>query len=219
MADSDDARERGLDAVRASAERYEDAGLLGRAALRLGQRAPSAANRERLRRHDLGVEGRIAEDVTRAVVASEPIWNLLVENDIPEDATVRELAVIDEVLRGRAEGDDFTRTVISITYRWHDLRADAVRAAIPGGPHPGRAYRYATLTDLRTGRVEPFVLALADAGRGDNDVVAAMLLDATFLRHEQELGVVAESALAALEDVAGADLEETRRTYEALRGA
>lgn len=57
---SEHADEPDLDELLERAARYEEAGLLGRAALQLTFRTLDAREREVLRRHSIGPEGRIA---------------------------------------------------------------------------------------------------------------------------------------------------------------
>jgi hypothetical protein len=65
-------------------ERYYEASPLGKATMRQSNQAPDAGERERVRRHGLRIEGRVAEDVARAVHASAPIPDLLVQKGLPK---------------------------------------------------------------------------------------------------------------------------------------
>ncbi|MEO7259948.1 MAG: hypothetical protein ABI047_01550 [Jatrophihabitantaceae bacterium] len=84
---------RGLDTqeIRVRVSRYTDGGLLRKAGMRLAGEHPTSEDLELLRRRNLGVPGRVSEDVIRAVTECEPIWILLAEKGLPEDLTVAEL--------------------------------------------------------------------------------------------------------------------------------
>ena len=205
--------------------RYDEAGPLGKAAMRLSGAAPTAQERELLRRKHIGIEGRIAEDVARIVLESEPIWTLLTEKDLPEDLTVQELDAISEWLRGRpAEAEaGSTALPVSASLKFSNPGSvAAVTAAIPGdfSADDVTAYRYA-LFHPRANTVEPFVVALYSEDRtlGPNEIVATMLVAGTFLRHEQEFGVVSAADLDRLHRAVELDLQETIRTRQLLREA
>lgn len=202
--------------------RYGDAGLLGKAGMLLRGAAPTARDREQLRRAHLGVEGRIAEDVVRAVIESEPIWILLAEKGLPEDLTVQELNAIADSLRGRPTPTSAVTMPVGASIRFTDPDSvDVVRRVIPGELDPADidAYRYAALTPLAAGDVEPFIVALTSDPLGVNSVAATMLVGATFLRHEQEFDVVAPTDLLDLEPVVQADLAAIVGTQALLRDA
>jgi hypothetical protein len=80
------------------------------------------------------------------------------------------------------------------------------------------AYRYATLR-TRAGPVEPFVIALRTRDAQHNDVVATMLVAATFLRHEEDLGAFTGADLEPLEDVLAKDLAGIAETHIQLQAA
>jgi hypothetical protein len=212
----------GKDQLRGRRDRYEEASLLGNAALRLSGVALSPAEREQLRRHELGVEGRIAEDAVNTVSASVPIWALLAEKSIFEDLTVTELNRIGEDLLGRpVEGlEDVARIDVSVKFTDAD-HIVLLRRVIPGELHPEvfNAYRYATLTANNVSAPEPFIMALSDVGSGVNDVVAAMLVDATFVRHEQDFGALEARDIRPLESMLQSDLDAIRETHRLLRDA
>ncbi len=206
--------------------RYERAGMLGKAALRLGREALTAGERERLRRRDLGVEGRVAEDVTRVVTACQPVWSLLAAKGLPQDLSVRELNTLWECLLGRrTQGWAETSVVdVSILFTRSPLHVTALRRVIPGTDAPDAfdAYRYATLRTADTHEVEPFVIAVQrrdPRDPGDNDIAATMLVAPTFLRHEEELGVFSASDLGPLEDILTGDLAAVHETRAQLLDA
>ena len=89
---------------------------------------------------------------------------------------------------------------------------------IPGELHPEvfNAYRYATLTPGSFGAPEPFIMALSDDESGVNEVVAAMLVASTFLRHEQEFGALEAADIRPLESMLQVDLEAVRETHRLL---
>ena len=202
-------------------ERYDEAGLLGKASLRLSHQAPAAAERERVRRHELRLEGRIAEDVTRAVHESEPIWDLLVQKELPEDVTVRELDEIRSWLLGRRVRNARALISVSIRFNRNPLRVAALAAAFPGDfdAIEVTAYRYATVVSQADGIEEPFIVALRERRDGSNDVLATMLVGDVFLRHEQEFGVLDERTLESLAGTVELDRQTVADTHRALLDA
>jgi hypothetical protein len=206
--------------ARHRAARYDDAGLLGTASMRLNRQAPGAGQRELLRRDEIRIEGRISEDVAHAVHASTPIWNLLVEKGLPEDVSVRELNAIRDCLLGRQV--PYASTVADVSLKFNDpSRVAALAGVIPGDlePHEVTAYRYATVTGEGDGVEEPFIIALREGAGGTNEVLAAMLVRAMFLRYEQELGVLDNPALETLAGAAATDLQIIADTHRALSDA
>jgi hypothetical protein len=202
--------------------RYSEAGLLGKAAMKLTGEAPTAEDLELLRRQDIGVEGRIAEDVTRIVLASEPIWTMLAEKDLPEDLTVQELDEITECLRGRPPESATGEPPVRVSLKFADPESVlAIRDAIPGelSSDDVNAYRYALLSGLGPAAPEPFIVALFSQRTGSNQVTASMLVAATFLRHEEEFGVVSAPDLDHVHVAVLADLHETIRTERLLHEA
>jgi hypothetical protein len=204
--------------LRVRLSRYNDGGPIRKAAMRLAGDALSADDRELLRRRDLGVQGRVSEDVLRAVWESEPIWALLSEKGLPEDLTVAELDAISAALRG-GPTDSASRANVSASMLFTDPRnVSALRHIIPGDlePYEVTGYRYACLTAPGFGTPEPFVVALRSIEPGRNSVTATMLVAATFLRHEQEFGVLSEDAAERLEVMVRLDLQEILRTHRLL---
>lgn len=204
--------------LRVRLSRYNEGGLVRKAAMRLAGEALTPDDLEVLRRRDIGVQGRVAEDVTRAVFASDPIWALLAEKGLPEDLTVTELDAISYALRGgpSAEGK---RDPVSASMLFTDERnVSMLRRIIPGGlePYEVTGYRYACLTAPDFGNPEPFVVALQSLEPGRNSVTATMLVAATFLRYEQEFGVLSEDAAERLEVMVRLDLQEIIRTHRLL---
>ena len=210
-----------LGKLRELASRYDQAGLLGKAALQLRHKAPDAGERERLRRHTIGPEGRIAEDAIQAVRASDPIWALLSQLGLPEDTSVRELNHIQRYLVGRRPGRNDAVPDVSIRSARDPLRISVVGSIVPGALDPEAidGYRYATLVDRSVGLVEPFLVLLHSRHSGDNDVVATLHLGATFLRYEQEFGLVDPDRLMTLGALVESDLIDIKQTHQALRQA
>lgn len=206
--------------LRERLERLRAAGRLRRAALRLTGAAPTPREVEALRRQDIGPAGRLAEDVTAAVTASQPVWDLIAAMDLPEDITVREYADLTRHLVGRRTAHPRDRGDVSASLSFADpANTGVVRRVVPGaGPNSVTAYRYATLTSPG-GVVEPFVVALRVRDSGIHQVTATMPVAATFLRYEQEFGVVTQDDVEALEVVVRLDLLEVRRTHDLLLGA
>lgn len=202
-----------------SAVRATGADAIGRVEARLDER--SALTRYRQRRQAIGPEGRLAEDVVRAVRACQPIWELLQEKGISEDLSLGELDSIHEGLLGRSVRTGDAILDVSIKLAGDAFRARSVRAAIPAAADVEEfdAYRYATLTELQSGRVEPFIVALQTNSQLTNDVVSTMFVDSSFLRYEQEFGVIDTEAVALLSMIVLADLVDLRRTEAALRRA
>ena len=200
------------------AARYDEAGLFGKAALQLTNRALGARERRRLHRHAIGAEGRIAEDVVKAVHVSEPIWSILAERGLPEDASTRELADIQRFLAGRRTRPGDPIPHVSIRTARDPLRLSVVRSVVPGAVDldPIDGYRFATLTDPSIRFVEPFLVLLHELPRGDNDVVASLHLGATFLRYEQQLGLVDPERVQTLATVVEEDLADIEKTHRAL---
>ncbi|HEY0168208.1 MAG TPA: hypothetical protein VGB75_14290 [Jatrophihabitans sp.] len=199
--------------------RYNDGGLMRKAAMRLAGEALSPEDLELLRRRDIGVQGRVAEDVLRAVSESEPVWALLAEKGLPEDLTVTELGAISHALRGGPAGIASTGNPVSASMLFTDPRNVAtLRQIIPGDLEPDEVtgYRYACLSAPDFGTPEPFVVALRTSRPGKNSVTATMLVAATFLRHEQEFGVLSEDAAERLEVMVRLDLQEIIRTHRLL---
>jgi hypothetical protein len=210
-----------IDDLQGRVERYEGAGPLGKASLRLSHQAPDGAERERVRRHALRIEGRIAEDVARAVHDSEPIWELIVEKGLPEDLSVCELNDIRRWLLGRNVPNATAVTSLSIRFNRNPPRVAALAAAFPGdfAASEVTAYRYATVTSPADGNEEPFIVALHERADGRNDVVATMLVAAVFLRHEQEFAALDEKVLGTLASTVAMDLQSIADTNRALLGA
>lgn len=205
--------------LRVRLSRYNDGGLIRKAAMRLSGDALTPDDLELLRRKDIGVQGRVSEDVIRAVSASEPIWALLAEKGLPEDLTVAELDDISYALRGGPQGPDSMGSLVSASMRFTDPRnLAALRQIIPGGlePYEVTGYRYACLIAPDFGSPEPFVVALGSHEPGRNSVTATMLVAATFLRYEQEFGVLSEDAAERLEVMIRLDLQEIIRTHRLL---
>lgn len=199
--------------------RYNDGSLIRKAAMRLAGEALSPDDLELLRRRDLGVQGRVSEDVVRAVTESEPIWTLLAEKGLPEDLTVNELNAISYTLRGGPPDQGSWGNPVSASMLFTDPRnLVTLRQIIPGDlePHEVTGYRYACLSAPDFGTPEPFVVALRSREPGMNSVTATMLVAATFLRHEQEFGVISEDAAERLEVMVRLDLQEIIRTHRLL---
>jgi hypothetical protein len=201
--------------------RYEQAGPLHRASLRLSHQAPDAVERERVRRHGLRIEGRIAEDVAEAVHASEPIWELLAQKGLPEDLSVRELNEIRNWLLGRRVPHATSVTSVSIRFNLDPTRVETLAATFPGdfAASEVTAYRYATVTSEQDNVEEPFIVALHEMTDGRNVVLATILVGAVFLRHEQEFGALDEGVLATLANTVALDLQSIADTNRALLGA
>jgi hypothetical protein len=205
--------------LRVRLSRYNEAGLLRKAGMRLAREALSPGDLERLRRRDLGVQGRVSEDVIRAVTESEPIWTLLAEKGLPEDLTVSELDAIAYALRGGPRDPGSRGNPVSASMLFTDPRnLLTLRQIIPGGiePHDVTGYRYACMLTPDFGRPEPFLVALRSRQPGRNSVTATMLVAATFLRHEREFGVISEDAAERLEVLVRLDLQEIIRTRRLL---
>lgn len=70
------------------------------------------------------------------------------------------------------------------------------------------------------GSPEPFVVVVRSGPPGGaNTVTATMLVAATFLRHEQEFGILSEDAAERLEVMVRMDLQEIIRTHQLLLDA
>ncbi|HEX8095011.1 hypothetical protein [Jatrophihabitans sp.] len=205
--------------LRVRLSRYNDGGLIRKAAMRLAGEALAPEDLELLRRRDIGVQGRVCEDVLRAVSESEPIWALLAEKGLPEDLTVDELDAISDALRGSPRSPETRSNPVSASMLFTDPRnVSTLRQIIPGDlePYEVTGYRYAFLTAPDFGSPEPFVVALRSHQPGRNSVTATMLVAATFLRHEQEFGVLSEDAAERLEVLVRLDLQEIIRTHQLL---
>jgi hypothetical protein len=191
-------------------------------AKRLVGQSSRASEGESPHRQSIGAEGRVAQDVIRAVVESEPIWSLLAEKDLPADLTLRELDAISAALRGSPAGQSATDTVVSASLMFADpARMIMLQQIIPSDllPLEITGYRYATLTRRGHRTCEPFVVALHNHAPAVNTVAASMLVAATFLRYEQELGVLSADAVGRLEILVGMDLKEIVRTRQLLLDA
>jgi hypothetical protein len=210
-----------IDDLQGRVARYEEAGPLGRAGLRLSHQAPDAVERERVRRHGLRIEGRIAEDVAQAVRASAPIWELLVQKGLPEDLSVPELNEIRSWLLGRHVPHATSVTSASIRFNRDPTRVAALADTFPGdfAGNEVTAYRYATVASGHDGIEEPFIVALRELTDGRNVVLATMLVGAVFLRHEQEFGALDERVLGTLASTVALDLRSIADTHRALLGA
>jgi hypothetical protein len=205
--------------LRVRLSRYNDGGLIRKAAMRLAGEALAPDDLELLRRRDIGVQGRVSEDVLRAVSESEPIWALLAEKGLPEDLTIDELEAISDALRGGPRGPESRGNPVSASMLFTDPRnLSTLRQIIPGDlePYEVTGYRYAFLTAPDFGSPEPFVVALRSHQPGRNSVTATMLVAATFLRHEQEFGVLSEDAAERLEVMVRLDLQEIIHTHRLL---
>lgn len=203
-----------LDELLERAARYAEATLLGKAALQLTQRALDAREREMLRRHSIGAEGRIAEDAVRAIVESEELWALLAARDVPEDVSNREFDEIHRYLVGRPLRRADPLPMVSITSARDVLRLEVVTSLLPDLPSRVDGYRYAALPGPS---LEPFLVLLRSRPAGGNTVVATVHLGATFLRHEQQFGVMDPERVQTLATLVAADLENVRRTHRELR--
>lgn len=200
-------------------QRASPGSVLRTFARRLRGHALRPCDEERPRRHSIGAEGRAAEDVIRAVSESEPIWSLLAEKDLPADLTLPELDAISAALRGCPGGQTSTDTVVSASLMFADpARMVMLQQIIPSDllPLEITGYRYATLTRRGHRACEPFIVALRSHAPGVNTVAASMLVAATFLRYEQELGVLSADAIGRLEILVGMDLMEIVRTRRLL---
>jgi hypothetical protein len=200
-------------------DRYSRGSVLRKATMRLLGQALSAAEKESLRRRAIGSEGRVAEDTIRAVTESEPIWPVLAERDLPEDLTVRELDAIAAALRGCPADRTGTDSIVGASLLFGDqARMLMLREIIPSDllPPDVTGYRYATLMRRSSNTREPFIVTLRSHGCGENTVAATVLVAATFLRFEQELGVLTEDAVRHLEVLVGMDLAEIVRTRRLL---
>lgn len=199
------------------AARYERSGRLGKAARQLAQKALDPQERERLRRHRIGTEARIAEDAVHAVLASEPVWALLARHGLPEDASPRELDDIARFLLGRRSTKRDTVPHVSIRSARDPLRISIVTTVLPDLPREVDSYRYAALEDPATGSLTPFLVLLRSRARGDNEPVAMVHLGATFLRHEQEFGLIDPERLETLATLVEQDLANVVATHRALQ--
>ena len=200
-------------------QRASRSSVLRTVARRLWGQALRPGEDERPRRHSIGAEGRAAEDVIRAVTESEPIWSLLAEKDLPADLTLRELDAISAALRGTSADQTSTDTVVSASLMFADpARMVMLQQVLPSEllPLEITGYRYATLTRRGDRACEPFIVALYSPAPGVNTVAASMLVAATFLRYEQELGVLSADAIGRLEILVGMDLTEIVRTRQLL---
>ena len=216
---------RGLDTqeLRVRLSRYTDAGPLRKAGMRLAGEHPTPEDLELLRRRNIGVAGRVSEDAIRAVTECEPIWILLAEKGLPEDLTLAELDALSYALRGGPAEPGTGRNRVSASLLFTDPHnLAALRQIIPGDlePHEVSGYRYATLMARDFGSPEPFVIAVSsDRPGGANTVIATMLVADTFLRHEQEFGILSEDAAERLEVIVRMDLQEIIRTHQLLLDA
>jgi hypothetical protein len=202
--------------------RSSGGGVFRTVAKRLGGHALRAGEDESRRRHSIGGEGRAAQDVIRAVAESEPIWSLLAEKDLPADLTLRELDAIGAALRGSPAGQSATDTVVSASLMFADPARIIVLQQIISSdllPLEITGYRYATLARRGHRGCEPFVVALHSHAPGVNTVAASMLVAATFLRYELELGMLSADAVGRLEILVGMDLKEIVRTRQLLLDA
>lgn len=199
------------------AARYDRSSLLGKAARLLAQRAPGPREREIVRRHSLGAEDRIAEDAVRIVLACEPVWALLSRHGMPEDASTRELNDIARHLVGRRTRRDEPPPHLSIRAARDPLRLAVATSLLPDLPQQVDSYRYATIDDEPAGALSPFLVLLRDRPRGDSSVVATVHLGATFLRYEQEFGLIDADRLETLAALVEKDLADVARTYQELR--
>lgn len=205
--------------LRQRVTRYRDAGPLRRAAMRLTGDAPTPQQREQARRRELGVEGRLAEDVVRLVQECDAIWTMLAEQDLPEDLTLREFSTISQYVLGRPVRPRGPRPLVDVSLAFDDPRnVLTLRRIIPSAtPMPQiTAYRYATLRSVTYGAIEPFIVGLRSKPTGERDVVATMLVAATFLRHERQFGIFSTDDLEQLEVTVRLDLLETIRTRQLL---
>jgi hypothetical protein len=208
--------------LRARLDRYRNGNVLRKIAMRITGTAPTARELELVRRSAIGGEGRVAEDVLRAVAESEPIWPMLAQKDLPEDLTIRELGRISTALRCAPMGTSDTDAVVSASLMFTDrTHLLMLRRHIPGDllPQETTGYRYVTLLARGGHMPEPFVVVLRREPSGDNIVVATILVAATFLRYEQELGLLGEDAVERLETIVRTDLQEIVRTRQLLRDA
>lgn len=197
--------------------RYDRSGLLGKAARLLAQRAPGAREREIVRRHGLRAEERIAEDAVRVVLACEPVWALIARHGMPEDASTRELNDITRHLVGRRTRRSEPPPHLSIRAARDPLRLAVVTSLLPELPQQVDSYRYAAIDEEPPGAPSPFLVLLRDRPRGDSAVVATVHLGATFLRYEQEFGLIHPDRLETLATVVAQDLDDVARTYRELR--
>ena len=116
-------------------------------------------------------------------------------------------------------GDPLPR--VSIRAARDPLRLSVVRSIVLGAMDLDAVdgYRYATLTDPSIRFVEPFLVLLRELPRGDNDVVASLHLGATFLRYEQQFGLVDPERVQTLATVVEEDLADIEETHRALLDA
>jgi hypothetical protein len=206
-------------AIRVRRSRYDDGGLIRKAGMHLAREALDPDEVELLRRRDIGVHGRVSEDVLRAVTESDPIWTLLAEKQLPEDLSLAEMDAISHALRDGPNDPGDKTAPVSASLLFTDPRnLVTLRQVIPGElePHEVTGYRYASVIARDGGTPEPFVVALRSRNPGLNSVVATTLVAATFLWHEQAFGNLAEDAAERLEVMVRLDLREIIRTHRLL---
>ena len=204
-------------------ERFRDAGLLAKAGLIVTGRAPDARERELARRHALTPEERIAEDVIELVRGSLTAVELALEHGFAQDLSAQEYRDLNDSIVGRSSDDWSAPTAdISLLFAADEVTASAIGAIMPGGLPSSMVdgHRYATLTDIRTGTVEPFLLALTKRGE-TNELAGALLLDPTFVRYEHGMGSLDTARLPELERVVTRDLllvQESCSKLQAIEG-
>ena len=198
------------------AARYERSSRLGKAARQLTNKALRAKDRERVRRFRMDTEDRIAKDAVNAVLASEPVWALLARHGLPEDASTRELDDIARHLLGRRSVTRELVPHVSIRSARDPLRITIVTTVLPDLPAAVDSYRYAALEDPDTGALTPFLVLLRTKSSGENQPVATVHLGATFLRHEQEFGLIDRDRLETLATLVEQDLANVQATHRSL---
>ncbi|SDQ07110.1 hypothetical protein SAMN05428996_0347 [Quadrisphaera sp. DSM 44207] len=215
---ADDGHDEELARLRAAMLAYEASPRRRRLLLRLTGQAPDEQDRERLRRHEIGPHGRIAETALRVVRETEAITRATVERDVVQDLTLAELrAVHEELLGRRATAADPLAPDVSLLFRSSPEQSALLARVLPGlevDDVPLR--RYAALAGPPGSRPEPFLVHQAADAAGRRTVLGRLWLDADFLLHEQCFGAVPSEDLMALEQLVQGDLWVTLETVRAL---
>lgn len=205
-----------LDQIRAAMRDYEEAGRLGKLAMKVTGTAPDRSARELLRLQNLGPEGRIAEGILRIVGVSQEVTRIALEHDLLEDITEKEYEQIRRYLLGREPGlRETTWPFVSVLFDTDPVHTAAISNVLPDvrHAHATDAYRYAVLPEY----TEPFVIALHSKRSGGYGVSGILPAAPSFLRYEEELGVLDKSALARLDAVVQSDWQKVANAPAAIR--
>ena len=200
---------------------YMQASVTGKLARAVLGRKPSKSELAIARRQNMTMFGRVHEDAARLLANSHEIETILIEHDLPEDITTKELERTSRLLPRRT-----TITANSLAFDDPNHLAPIyglLRAAHGGEPIPDlNAYRYIAVEHekpLPYGlERELYVVGLQTRREGrSNRALARVSIEPVFLDVIDSLGDIAQfSRRDELAHIVNEDMVATFETYNAL---